>query len=418
MQVIDDRGRLFGKINLIDLMVAVFVLLLVPLAYGAFVLFRVPTPTITAIEPTTVTQGETSTLRITGQDLRPFLRARIGMAESLGFLVESPSRAEIKLPPLTAGTHDLVLYDQGQELLRMPDAVKVVPVVPVVLPVVKVVPVAPAGPRSDVQVVGAFVGLAKKETPLIRPGLTFGTPVAVAEVMAVGETEPSQQRVKIGTDTIVTQVTSGELQKAALLRLTCLMVEDECRVGGRAVVRNATVALPATVHSDQRAGGTTLRELRFFIEDVHPADAAVTFPVVRRVETVARVAMVRARFTVRPEVMSLVEVGDVEAGSSTARGDPHGAHLVGIDPNRETLSAVTTVTGLERGVRRTYDVEQPVTAFTATLRMPVLLTPTGWRYRDRPIKVGIPISFETLSYFMDGWILDVRFQPDPAPESR
>jgi hypothetical protein len=276
-----------------------------------------------------------------------------------------------------------------------------------------------AGPRTEVQVVGAFVGLVNQEAALIRHGLTFGAPTgSVVEVIAVADAEPSQQRIRIGNETIVTPVTSGELQKPALLRLTCLAVDDECRIAGRAVVRNATVMLPPPVDADAAVGEGRLRQLRFSVEDVHPANAAVQFPIVRRVEPVTRVATIRARFTVRPEVMSLVKVGDVEAGGSTGSLGLTGAQLTGIDPNRETLTAVTTVIGIEQGVRRSYDVQQPVTAFTATLRVPVVLTPTGWRYRDRPIKVGVGISFETLSYFMDGWILDARFGPDATRESR
>src|SRR5439155_24589184 len=113
-----------------------------------------------------------------------------------------------------------------------------------------------------------------------------------------------------------------------------------------------------------------LHQVRFFVEDVHPASIAVTFPP-RRGERV-QAATVRARFTVRPEVMPLIKVGDVEAGGPPQSVGPQGAQLVGIDSNRETLTAVTTVTGLERGVRRMYDVEQPVTTFTATLRVPVV----------------------------------------------
>ena len=44
MALIDEQGRLFGKVNLIDALVALVALLLIPLAYGAFLLFRAPVP--------------------------------------------------------------------------------------------------------------------------------------------------------------------------------------------------------------------------------------------------------------------------------------------------------------------------------------------------------------------------------------
>jgi hypothetical protein len=51
MPLIDDRGRVFGKINLIDLALLVFALLLVPLGYGAYLLFRTPPPQLLGVSP-------------------------------------------------------------------------------------------------------------------------------------------------------------------------------------------------------------------------------------------------------------------------------------------------------------------------------------------------------------------------------
>ena len=126
MPVIDDRGRLFGKLNLIDVITVAVVLGLIPLAYGAFLLFRVPIPIITSIEPAQVTQGDSATLKLTGSGFRPFLVARFGVVESYGFLVQSPTIAEVKVPDIPAGNYDFVLYDQARELVRMPGAITVV----------------------------------------------------------------------------------------------------------------------------------------------------------------------------------------------------------------------------------------------------------------------------------------------------
>ena len=128
MPVIDDRGRLFGKLNLIDVITVAVVLGLIPLAYGAFMLFRVPVPIITSIQPMQVTQGQPNTLLLTGQGFRPFLVARLGDVESYGFLVESPTIAEVRMPEtLPPGNYDLTLFDQVRELVRMPGAITVVP---------------------------------------------------------------------------------------------------------------------------------------------------------------------------------------------------------------------------------------------------------------------------------------------------
>ena len=126
MPVIDDRGRLFGKLNLIDAIVMVVAMGLIPLSYGAFMLFREQPPIITSIQPMQVTQGQSNTLLLTGEGFRPFLVARLGDFESSGFLVESPTIAEVRMPDIPAGNYDFVLYDQARELVRMPGAITVV----------------------------------------------------------------------------------------------------------------------------------------------------------------------------------------------------------------------------------------------------------------------------------------------------
>tara|TARA_Y100000758_G_scaffold236608_1_gene172947 strand:+ start:38 stop:667 length:630 start_codon:yes stop_codon:yes gene_type:complete len=73
-----------------------------------------------------VTQGQSNTLLLTGEGFRPFLVARLGDFESSGFLVESPTIAEVRMPDIPAGNYDFVLYDQARELVRMPGAITVV----------------------------------------------------------------------------------------------------------------------------------------------------------------------------------------------------------------------------------------------------------------------------------------------------
>ena len=46
MAIVDDRGRLGGKVNLIDAVVAFLILILIPVAFGAYLLFRTPQPTL------------------------------------------------------------------------------------------------------------------------------------------------------------------------------------------------------------------------------------------------------------------------------------------------------------------------------------------------------------------------------------
>jgi hypothetical protein len=115
MNVIDDRGRLFGRVNLFDAALAAFVVILIPLAYGTFLLFRAPAPRITRVLITEKSGGWwrrlTAKLKVRGGGLRPMLRASIGDSPSLGFVFEDPNSADVLVGEVPPGAHDLVLHD-------------------------------------------------------------------------------------------------------------------------------------------------------------------------------------------------------------------------------------------------------------------------------------------------------------------
>ena len=126
MQLIDDEGRIFGKYNLIDVAVGVVLIGIIPMSYGAFVLFRPPEPSLLSIEPTQVTTDAPDRVRVAGTYLKPGMRIAIGDEQAATFLVESQESAEIRLPDLEAGTYDIVLLNQAIELSRLSDALVVV----------------------------------------------------------------------------------------------------------------------------------------------------------------------------------------------------------------------------------------------------------------------------------------------------
>src|SRR5438094_814710 len=124
MALLDDEGRLFGRINLIDVAAALLVCLLVALAYASWRLFRTPLPVIQSISPSAVLPRQPGqTIELHGHDLRPFLLVDIGTARAL-YLFESPDRARVQLPPLDPGTYDVSVYD-SKEIARIPSAVTV-----------------------------------------------------------------------------------------------------------------------------------------------------------------------------------------------------------------------------------------------------------------------------------------------------
>lgn len=117
MPLLDDRGRLFGKVNLIDAAVAVFVLLLIPLGYGAYVLFREPAPILTTVTPRSVKNVAGEVIVVEGQYLRPFLRASVGPFQ-VEYLFATPDRAKLTLPEIPVGDYELILFDEAQEIAR------------------------------------------------------------------------------------------------------------------------------------------------------------------------------------------------------------------------------------------------------------------------------------------------------------
>jgi hypothetical protein len=370
LPLIDDRGRLFGRLNLIDAVVGMVVLLLVPLAYGAFLLFRVPKPEIISVAPAQVAERQAASVLITGENLRPFLVAKIG-AIATDLFVQSPKRAEIKVPPnLAAGTYDITLLDQGQVLAIKPGALAV----------------GTLGVRLDVQAVGAFVGLSKEDAGSIGITSTFQAPSAtapIAEVLALQAPEPGTSRVKIGTNVFATG-TLSDLRVPAIIRLHCIVLNGECRVGDTVAAQDATVMLPSA------AAG----QIRFLIDQLFPSGMRAEFPAL---------ASVRVRFFAGPNILNVIKAGDVDVGGVVT--DTGRAVLTELGTDRQT---VTSQVEMDPFLRIKIMVPQPLQAFTATVRVPAVFTPSGWSYNDRPLKVGGSFTFETASGAMSGLVLDMN----------
>lgn len=127
--MIDAQGRLFGRFNVVDAAAAAAVLVILPTIYATYVLFRVPAPIITAVEPATLEVADQLRVRIRGRNLLPYLTAYIGRTgEPISvflddrqnsvarFLIETPEAAVLDLPKLGPGQYDIYLYSEAQQL--------------------------------------------------------------------------------------------------------------------------------------------------------------------------------------------------------------------------------------------------------------------------------------------------------------
>ncbi len=160
MAMIDDKGRLLGRFNLVD---AAFLLLFfaaIPAAYGSYLLFREPPPKLTEALPTTLGQGPNLQIEVRGENFRPYMRVSFGDAQGRNFLFNNPGSAVVQLPDLPPGKYDLVLVRLHARSLETSGAITIIP---------------PPRPRLiTVTATGVFVGLKSDVAAKLEPGFRFG----------------------------------------------------------------------------------------------------------------------------------------------------------------------------------------------------------------------------------------------------
>src|SRR4051812_4104249 len=185
MAVVDDRGRIGGKVNLVDAVIAVVVLLLVPVAFGAYLLFHAPAPKLLAVNPSTLYQGANLRVTIAGENLRPYLRVTFNGVQGQSFLIGNTTFALVDLPELKAGSYDVSLWDYRQLLATLPKGLTILPLAPT--------------PTMEIEVRGTFKGLAADRLKEIKPGDRFPpSGDAQATVVSVGAAVPSAIQVRAG----------------------------------------------------------------------------------------------------------------------------------------------------------------------------------------------------------------------------
>lgn len=357
MAIVDERGRIAGRVNLIDAVVAVVILVLIPMAYGAYLLFRTPQPELTGIAPTSLYEGPNLRIGIGGKNLRPFMRVTFNTIQGRTFLIGSTTNAAVDLPDLAPGTYDVVLFDQMQEIDRLPKALTILPLAPT--------------PTVELVVAGAFLYVGENGKGIDR-GVKFPpSEHAVAEVVDVGAPIPADVRVRVGDVTLGVPV-PGVVKVPATLRVKCYVATNSdgslrCMFPGP---QSAAAVAPDANLTLQAPKGW----INFQVTEVHTASSPA-------------VASGRVTFRVTPTILSRMKVGDYDT-SVRANALAHRARIVSLD----RVGAETR-------------------AVSATLEVPVEQTPTGWTYKQEPFKIGAPFLFETPEYQVRGEVIDVTLPP-------
>jgi hypothetical protein len=257
MAIVDERGRIGGKVNVIDAVIAVIVIGLIPVAFGAYLLFRTPAPRLISVAPATLYQGSNLRVTINGENLRPFLRVTFNGTQGQSFLIGNTKYAVVELPDLPAGTYDVILWDYRQEMGRLPKALTILPLTPT--------------PTVEMQVKGAFKAIPAERMKKLKAGDQFpptGTPTAT--VVSVGTAAASEMQIRAG-GAMLTVPVAGQTDLPAVLRVKCFTVANvdgsvRCAVAGP--VQQADVA-PGSILPLAGPDGT----MSFQISEVLPVSA-------------------------------------------------------------------------------------------------------------------------------------------------
>jgi len=354
VKVVDDRGRVFGRVNLVDAAVAVFLLALLPIAYGTWLLFHPRKVTISSVTRVTLTKEEqrianplraAAKLKVKGTNFTPMLRAWIGSEPSFGFTFEDPGSADVIAPPMPPGEYDVALYDGGQEVARAPKAY-----------------VVPSEEKRDhIKAVGRLLDLDRATADGLQTGAVFPSPADVrVRIATLGPVVPGRYPLMVqpGADAQRQRLDvarDGTFERAASLILAC----DP----GDAAANGCTFGsvFPSPNAQLQFAGAG--RFVTFLVEEVLPPTDAQPLDVV-------------VRFAGGPE-LSLVAAGD-----------------------RDTLLDDRAAVVSSIGGRSAAGVD-------AHLRVGGDRAHDGWRYRNRPLKPGAPFVLTTGRYIATGVVVSL-----------
>jgi hypothetical protein len=384
---IDTEGRLFGRVNLVDAAIGAFVVLLIPLAYGAVLLFRPAAPRIISVEPAPLTFTEdraalgselAGKVKIRGEALRPVLRAEIGGQDALAYIFEDPATADVLFGNLPSGQHDLVLFDGVTEVARAPKAITI--------------PEKPRAALARVRVVGTLLDLTDTAVREPKVGAKYPSDTDVRmEIVALGEPEPARTLVNSASEVGI----AGRWQRSVVLQVGCQMPVSR----PRECVADGVIVTPGYVLPISGTAG----RLRLFMELVLP-------------DGDAHGVVLRARFMAYPGLIDLLKVGDRDRPHWAIDG--RGAVIAELR-GRRSMSGEVAVGLLQEGFAPTAEVKatDQVAAVDATLRLGLDQSRTGWRYRSDLLRVGGPITFTTPTYTVRGVILSMTIPQVNASET-
>ena len=346
MALVDDQGRLFGRVNLLDAIMAVVIVGLVPLAYGAYMLFRTPEPRLTAVEPSSLILGPNLRVSVKGENFRPYMRVSFNSVQGNSFIFRNAGEAVIDLNAMPPGEYDVVLYDNAQERSRLPKAFTLLP--------------TPL-PDSRVVVVGNFGNLTADRVGGLAKGATlagFGT------ILELGRPVPEATRVHAGP--ILEIPVEKAVRVPALVEVGCSVRAPEG--SPRCVVNDIMLQPSAIVFLE-----TAIGRLPFQIDQLRGSQP---------LEPVT----ITVQFDNRPVLLQQIARGDLDQGAF--------ANELSAGARVTDVSAMRTL-GTDFG------------RLDVTLVVPVQRGSSSWTYASEPLRVGAPFAMRTPRYELNGIVNQV-----------
>jgi hypothetical protein len=406
MTLIDERGRLFGRLNFIDALVGLLGLAIVGFLVVGYLLFRLPPPPIVLThEPATLEEMKPQRVRLTGNHFTPYLRAFLRRtdrkdfvrrpkedeskdafslmnATRVPFLIETPTLGELEVPAIPAGTYDILFYDEFKLIAEQENMLKV-------LPDPRLAPSAVKWqPTASVLAYGAFINLKpsdasalKNGAHLVSGGVTWG------DVLAAEPAAADLAQLKIGDNLVPAAAMIDRVRVAAKVRVRCMLRGVTC------ILDDATPVVANNVLS----GTVGATPVQFRVAEVAP-DAPQR----------SRQMTVTVRFVGRRDVIALVKAGARDAGHDQAvlpLSSERGATITSVgDPRR--LNGQVQLTLGDIGLE-SVTTDEPLATVDATLSVPATEQGSLWIYKTQPVRSGGVLMFETAQYAVRGWILRV-----------
>lgn len=131
MKLIDENGRVLGKVNVFDLGVVVLLVIVLAFSFQAYRITTYPAPVIEKVEPNRFVQGKGGKLLITGEHFDDRTAVKVGTGSSVGVFqsarLANERAVEVDLPEtLEAGSYFLILINRANKMVKVDHAFEIV----------------------------------------------------------------------------------------------------------------------------------------------------------------------------------------------------------------------------------------------------------------------------------------------------